>query len=222
MNKRLVQIEKEFNMPRTKPFDQHSDEYEQWFVENPYVHLSEIAAVRHFISSPGMSMEIGVGSGQFALPLEIPFGIDPSEKMLTLAHQKRIRVVKAVAEHLPLKNNIFDNVLMVTSICFVDDLNISFQEAKRILKPSGKFILGFIDLNSPLGKIYNEKKEQNVFYQPATFYSTEEILSLLAQNQFKNIEIVQTVFGSLTEVNVIQSFKIGHGEGGFVVIKAEV
>jgi ubiquinone/menaquinone biosynthesis C-methylase UbiE len=204
----------------TKPFDQHYDEYEQWFVENRYVYLSEIAAVRHFIPTSGMGLEIGVGSGQFALPLKIPFGIDPSENMLNLAQQKRIVVLKGVAEYLPFKDSMFDFVLMVTTICFVDDVNYSFQEARRILKHNGRLIIGLLDKNSPPGKIYQAKKQENVFYRLATFYSMEEIISLLKQNEFMNIQTVQTVFGNLTEVKAIQSFKNGYGEGGFVVIKA--
>jgi SAM-dependent methyltransferase len=209
-------------MSITKPFDQHSDEYEQWFVENRYAYLSELAAVRYFMPTLGLGVEIGVGSGQFALPLEIRLGIDPSEKMLNLAQQKGIVVLKAVAEHLPFKNNIFDFALMVTTICFVDDLNISFQEVGRILKNNGIFILGLLDRKSPLGQIYLAKKEQNVFYRLATFYSTEEIISLLEHNKFTNIQTIQTVFGNLTEITAIHPFKKGYGEGGFVVIKAEV
>lgn len=209
-------------MPITKPFDQHSDEYEQWFSENRYVYLSEIAAVHHFLPTKGLGVELGVGSGQFALPLNIPFGIDPSEMMLKLALQKGIGVVKAVAEYMPCKNNAFESVLMVTTICFVDDVNLSFQEVRRILKANGKFILGLVDRNSPLGQIYLAKKQQNVFYRLATFFSTEEIISLLKQNEFKNIQTVQTVFGNLAEITTIQHFKNGYGEGGFVVVKADV
>jgi ubiquinone/menaquinone biosynthesis C-methylase UbiE len=124
-------------MPITKPFDQHYDEYEQWFVENRYVYLSEIAAIRHFLPITGLGMEIGVGSGQFARPLKIPFGIDPSENMLKLVQQKGIIILKGVAEYLPFKNNIFDFALMVTTICFLDNVNTAFQEARRILKSDG-------------------------------------------------------------------------------------
>jgi SAM-dependent methyltransferase len=209
-------------MPITQPFDQHSDEYEQWFGENRYVYLSEIAAVRHFLPTMGIGIEIGVGSGQFASPLSIPLGIDPSENMLKLAQQKGICVAKAVAENLPFKNNAFDSVLMVTTICFVDDANLSFQEVRRILKANGEFILGLVDRNSPLGQIYVAKKQHNVFYRLATFYSTAEIISLLEQNQFTNIQTVQTVFGNLAEITAIQPYKNGYGEGGFVVIKAEM
>jgi ubiquinone/menaquinone biosynthesis C-methylase UbiE len=207
-------------MPITEPFDQNCDEYERWFVENRCVYLSELAAVRHFLPVSGKGVEIGAGSGQFALPLEIPIGIDPSEKMLSLAQQKGVVVLKAVAENLPFKDNTFDFALMVTTICFVDDVNTCFKEASRILKPNGKFIVGLVDKNSPLGKIYLTKKQENVFYRWATFYSAEEIISILKQNEFKNIQTIQTVLGNLTEIEAIQSFKNGYGEGGFVVIKA--
>ncbi len=210
-------------MPKTKPFNLHHAKYEQWFVENRYVYLSEIAAVRHFIPTSAMSkgLEIGIGSGQFAHPLKIPFGIDPTDNMLKLAQKKGITILKAVAENMPFKDNLFDFALMVTTICFLDDMAIAFQEAKRILKPGGYFIIGMVDKDSPLGKIYLAKKHENVFYQLADFYSSEEIISLLKENKFKNIETVETVFGALTEIKSIQSFKKGVGKGGFVVIKAE-
>ena len=64
--------------------------------------------------------------------------------------------------------------------------------------------------------------DRNKSDRSATFYSTAEIISLLEQNEFKNMQMVQTVFGSLAEIKVIQSFKNEYGEGGFVVIKAEV
>lgn len=208
-------------MPITKPFDQFDDEYEQWFVDNRYVYFSEIAAVRHSMPKNGLGVEIGVGSGQFARPLKIPFGLEPSENMLKLAQTRGIVVVKAVAEHLPLKDDLFDFVLMVTTLCFLDDVNGSFQQAKSILKFGGKFINGFVDRNSPLGLVYQKKKQENVFYRFATFYSTEQVIHLLEQHEFKNIQTVQTVFGNLDKINSTQSFEGGHGKGGFVVVTAE-
>jgi len=92
---------------------------------------------------------------------------------------------------------------------------------RRILKAGGRLIIGFVDKASPLGQIYQAKKQQNVFYQSATFYSTDAILSLLEQNNFRNIQIVQTVFGTVTEIIKVQSLRNGYGEGGFVVINAE-
>jgi len=72
-----------------------------------------------------------------------------------------------------------------------------------------------------LGQIYQAKKQQNVFYQSATFYSTDDLRTLLEQNNFRNIQIVQTVFGTLTEIIKVQSLKNGYSAGGVVVINAE-
>jgi hypothetical protein len=81
-------------------------------------------------------------------------------------------------------------------------------------------IIGLVDRDSPLGKIYEAMKEQDKFYRIVTFYSTTEVIHYLQQAQFGNIETVQTVFGDLESIHEIQPFKESHGEGGFVVIKA--
>jgi len=207
-------------MPKIQPFDQYSKKYESWFTENKYVYQSELAAVRNFIPSAGTGVEIGIGSGQFSLPFGIQIGIDPSKSMLNLAKGKELLVVRAVAEYLPFKNDSFDFALMVTTVCFVDDIDASFQEAKRILKHRGRFIIGFVDKNSPLGMKYLSKSQNNVFYRWATFYSTDEIIQHLTKIGLKNIVTLQTVFGDIKEIKRFQQFQHGYGEGGFIVINA--
>jgi ubiquinone/menaquinone biosynthesis C-methylase UbiE len=140
--------------------------------------------------------------------------------MRKFATRQGLTVHEGVAEKLPLPDQSFDFALMVTTICFVDDILKSFQEAHRILKPGGSLIIGLVDRESPLGKIYEAMKEQNKFYRLATFYSTAEVIRYLQQVQFGNIETVQTVFGDLDSIGEIQPFKAGCGEGGFVAIKA--
>jgi ubiquinone/menaquinone biosynthesis C-methylase UbiE len=207
-------------MPRTEPFDRHPVEYEKWFDKHKYVYQSEVEAVKHFIPAGKKGIEIGIGTGRFAIPFGITEGIEPSAAMGYLALIKGLDVHSGIAEELPVEDHSFDFALMVTTICFVDDVRKSFSEVKRILKPGGIFIIGLVDKNSPLGEIYENIKEQNKFYHPATFYSTDEVIKLLEENGFSDIEIVQTVFGSLQKIQEVQKFKEGYGEGGFVVIKA--
>jgi len=133
---------------------------------------------------------------------------------------KGLTVYDGIAEKLPLSDESYDFVLMVTTICFVNDVEKAFREARRILKPGGSFVIGFVDRNSPLGKTYEKMKCQNKFYRYATFYSTDEVKELLEEIKFKDIEIIQTVFGELSAIQNPQNFKEGYGEGGFVVIKA--
>jgi len=207
-------------MARTEPFDKYLNEYEKWFKENYWVYQSEVEAVRHFIPTGKKGIEIGIGTGRFAIPFDIREGVEPSTSMRNFSLRLGLTVYKGTAEKLPLEDKSYDFALMVTTICFVDDVNKAFREVYRILKPEGCIIVGFVDKNSALGQIYEKKKNQNKFYRYATFYSTEEVIELLKENKFKNIEIIQTIFGELSEIKNIQLFKEGYGEGGFVVIKA--
>lgn len=208
-------------MPTKNPFDEHYIRYENWFEKNEYVYKSELKAVKHFIPEHESSLEIGVGTGRFARPLGITTGIDPSQKMLDIAAEKGIDVYQGQGENLPFPADSFDVVLMVTTICFLDDIIKSFNEIKRVLKNGGVFVNGFVDEDSPLGEKYQKFKHKNVFYKHAEFHSAEEILAEMDNCDFKNPEIVQTIFGDLEDVNEVQDFKVGYGEGGFVVIKGE-
>jgi SAM-dependent methyltransferase len=207
-------------MAKTEPFNKYIDEYEQWFEENHYVYLSEVDAVKHFIPAGKKGIEIGIGTGRFALPLGITEGVEPSLVMHNFAVNKGLKVIEGVAEELPLPNGTYDFALMVTTICFVDDVEISFREASRILKTGGSLIIGLVDKKSPLGKIYEDMKAQNKFYRFAIFYSIDEVVNHLNKAGFKDLKIVQTVFGEINEIQNVQEFKESYGEGGFVVIKA--
>jgi SAM-dependent methyltransferase len=207
-------------MARTGPFDEHFREYEQWFSNNHYVYQSELKAVGHLLPAAGEGLEVGVGSGRFAEPFGIRIGIEPSWAMRRLAKSRGIEVYDAAAENLPFPEERFDFVLMVTTICFVDDADRSFQEVRRVLKSAGVFVIGFVDRDTPLGRIYQKRKDENLFYREATFYCTAEVLSLLQRNGFEQPEVIQTVFGELADIDTVQDFRKGYGEGGFVAVRA--
>ena len=206
---------------KTKPFDEHLSEYEQWFSDNHYVFKSELEAIRKLMPRKGKGVEIGIGSGIFAIPLGINEGIEPSKVMREKAQERGLHVIDGVAENLPLADNSYDFALMVTTICFVDDISRSFAEAHRILKHDGLLILGFVDKESPVGKLYLSLKEKSIFYKDALFYSTEEVYKNLWENNFTISSTFQTVFGPLDEVNEIQKPEKGYSKGSFVVIKAK-
>jgi ubiquinone/menaquinone biosynthesis C-methylase UbiE len=207
-------------MARTEPFDKYLNEYEEWFKENKYVYESELMAVGHYIPKDKKGIEIGIGTGRFAVPFGIREGVEPSAIMSNFTSRRGLKVYDGIAEDLPLADKSYDFALMVTTICFVDDVLKSFREINRILEPGGNIIIGLVDRESPLGKIYQEMKEQNVFYRHATFYSTTEVIDYLKKCDFKEIETIQTVFGDLLKIDKVQSYKTGYGEGGFVVINA--
>lgn len=206
-------------MPSRTIFDQNAERYEAWFLENPHAYVSELRAVRELLPR-GSGLEIGVGTGRFAAPLGIGRGVEPSRPMAELARRKGVEVTPGVAEHLPFSDSEFDFCLMVTTVCFLDDLDLSFNEARRVLRPGGAFIIGFVDRESPLGKEYLRRKDGSVFYQKATFHTVGEIVSHLEHAGFADPVFCQTLFRPLGELTEPDPVRKGHGEGSFVVVKA--
>lgn len=199
-------------------FDQSTLEYDQWFDNHSTVYQSEILAIQKAIPKNKTGIEIGVGTGRFAQPLNIKFGVEPSENMARVAEQRGIAVYRAYAENIPVGNTTFDFALMVTTVCFLSDIPKAFSEVNRILKPQGEIILAIIDKNSELGKKYEMEKSTNKFYKDAHFHSTEELTELLKQSDFQNFQYWQTL--TAINDNEIEKTITGYGQGSFVVIKA--
>jgi ubiquinone/menaquinone biosynthesis C-methylase UbiE len=177
--------------------------------------------VKELLPTKGESIEIGVGSGRFAFPLGIRLGIDPSLKMAEIAVKRGIEVHEGIAEDLPFGDARFDFALMVTAICFMNDVKTALREAYRILIPGGVLVIGFVDRTSPLGKKYERYKAENKFYKEASFYSVDEIVSLMTGAGFGNFAFTQTIFRDLNEIDNTEVVKDGYGEGSFVVIRGE-
>ena len=205
--------------PKVEPFDRYADRYDGWFERHRAAYESELRAVRRLIPE-GVGLEVGVGSGRFASPLGVRLGVDPSDRMLEKASGRGVDVVKAVGEALPVRDSCLDYALMVTTLCFLDDVVSTFREVYRVLKPGGSVVVGFIDRESVLGRLYRKRKAENVFYRVAEFYSVDEVVSLLREAEFREFEFTQTIFRSLPEIREVEEVREGYGEGSFVVVRA--
>ncbi len=201
-------------------FDQYAREYDSWFDKHPELYRAEVNAVRRFVPPVGIGIEIGVGTGRFSVPFGVPFGVEPSCPMAQAGKHRGIAVCQAVGERVPFPDGQFDFALLVTVICFIDDVPVLLQEAWRALKPGGRLILGFIDRDSVLGKLYESRKESDEFYHQARFYSAAQVADHVLQVGFDRLEFCQTLFGLPRETPEIEPVREGYGEGAFVVLSA--
>ena len=71
-------------------FDLYYQEYENWFEKHPEIYKAEIETIKTLLPK-GKGMEVGVGSGKFAKPLGIKFGIEPSKKWQKLPQKEVLR-----------------------------------------------------------------------------------------------------------------------------------
>ena len=204
----------------TDVFNQFAEEYDGWFDSHTFTYQSEIEAIKRFIPQKGKGIEIGIGTGRFSIPFGIKVGVEPSERMASIACSRGIDVRIAQAEDLPFDNEQFDFVLIVTTLCFVSQAELALKESERIIKRNGKIIVAIIDKESPLGKTYESMKVSNKFYKDATFYTTKEIIDLLEHTNFGDIKICQTIFSNPDIMTAPDSVKNGYGEGAFVVLSA--
>ena len=208
-------------MPLITPFENHVAQYEEWFVNNPWVFKAELKAVKASLPQGDFGIEIGVGTGRFASRLGIAIGLEPSPRMRSLAAERGIEVLSGVAEDLPLRSAVFDFALMVTTICFLDNPYQAIREVHRILKKNGSFIVAYVDRSSPLGRLYETNKERSVFYRAATFYTTDEIMEIMKHAGFSRFTFRQTIFQGLAETSADEPVLPGYGKGSFVVLRGE-
>ncbi len=173
-------------MTAPNPMDTLAEEYDQWFdtSEGKELFELELTCVRNVLGAKnGRWLEVGVGTGRFAAVLAIQEGIDPSDAALTIARPRGIEVWQGVAEKLPYSDSSFDGVLLVTTLCFVDDSAAAMREIHRVLKPKGRLVIGMIPADSPWGTLYAEKGRQgHPFYAAAHFHTVQEVIGLAGES----------------------------------------
>ena len=206
-------------MTKVGPFDKYVGRYDEWFERNRNAYQSELRAVGSLLPRRGTGIEIGVGTGRFAAPLGVPIGVEPSRAMAVVARPRGIRVVRAAAEALPFVDGAFDFTLMVTTLCFLDDVDVSLREAYRVLRCGGSLVVGLIDPRSPLGQWSERRKKESPFYREARFCSVEEVVSSMRSAGFRRFDFAQTIFQEVSSLRSPEAVRQGHGEGYFVVLK---
>ena len=109
---------------------------------------------------PGMQvLDVGTGTGLLAREIvhtlgssDRVVGLDPSWQMMaTGRRQLSIRFVQGVGERLPFPDSHFDFVTMGYALRHVPDLDQTFEEYHRVLKPGGRLLL--LEITRPAAMI---------------------------------------------------------------------
>lgn len=200
--------------------DKQVARYESWFEKHPAVFQSEVSLLRSMLPA-GIGFEVGIGTGLFAKEFGIRMGNDPSEAMLRVAQRRNLITYRCKGNSLPFHDGYFDFVLMVTTICFLDDVAGTLKECFRVIRPGGCVVVGFVDKESVIGKAYLTAREKSLFYKEAEFYSVREVRLFLKDSGFTVKQVRQTLFGELNGITEIQRHLEGSGKGGFVAVLAE-
>jgi ubiquinone/menaquinone biosynthesis C-methylase UbiE len=129
-------------IPSRRVFEDYAGDYDRWFEEHQDTWQAQQRTLRKALPDRGQGLEIGVGSGRFAVPFGIRCGIDPTRKLAKMAMHRGIEVVRGEGEHLPYRSGTFDYVLMMTVICFLEDVPAVFHEVYRVLKDGGHSLPG--------------------------------------------------------------------------------
>lgn len=203
------------------PFETEASLYDQWYDQFPNTFQSEILSLRALLPPPGQWVEIGVGTGRFAVELGIQLGIEPTESMATLARGRGIDVIRGVAEALPLESGSMDAVFFITTLCFVQDMRRALTEAYRVLRPCGCCIIGLLPLDSPLGQATQAQAASDLFFKHAHLRTKSEVFDTLEVAGFTLEGTSQTLLGEPGGFEICDPTQDqGHDHGSFVGIRA--
>ena len=137
--------------------------------------------------------------------------VEPNENMFekgknNLINFKNIKWVRAKAETLPIKDNMYDFYSISYGIRNVSDINKTLNEAYRVLKPGGRFMcLEFSKINNEflnflyknysktiptLGKfvVGSSKPYEYLVNSIDSFYNQDQLLELIVKNGFTHVE----------------------------------
>jgi SAM-dependent methyltransferase len=169
-------------------FERLADRYDEWFSRNKLIAESEARLIESFPAERPIA-EVGVGTGFFAARVGADLGVDPAEAMLKLAKRRGIEVVQAIAERLPIRSGSLGTVLLVVTLCFLDDPASALAEAARALKPGGSLIACIVPADSAWGRHYTSLASAgHPFYSGARFYTLADVDGLAASYGLSRVE----------------------------------
>jgi ubiquinone/menaquinone biosynthesis C-methylase UbiE len=106
-------------------------------------------------------LDVGCGTGQLLeqlsgqVPTATLIGVDPSEGMLAVAHDRvpTARLIVGIAEALPIRSGSIDWLVAASMFHYVRDPLAARREFRRVLKPGGTLVLTDWSADSVTGRL---------------------------------------------------------------------
>ena len=195
------------NEGKCRVFEEFAVDYDRWFDDHQDTYLAQKRMLGNTVPASARTLEIGVGSGRFAAPLQIAYGIDPSRSLVRMAKARGVEVVLGCGEHLPFRRESFDAILLMTVICFLDDMQGVLQETRAVLVPGGMVIIGFIERDGEIFQRYHLEPEKGRFLRHARFYTGNEVTRALLTAGFSPVRYAARARG----FSVVTGERAGNG-----------
>lgn len=165
-----------------------------------YLDYQERSIIDTFLDcyTPILCLDIACGSGRFSLPI-MDRGVcvvagdrDPvpirklNNKLLKLSNQKKSIFISQIdAEHLPFRDKIFDCILSLQTVGYLD-LQCFLSECNRILQNRGWLLFNEANNHSYKAAIHRNIGSSSQFYR----HNYAEVCSILINNGFQVKEAV--------------------------------
>ncbi len=174
-------------------FDRESTSYESIRWRGNFVSRYDFKVTREALISlldrAEYFLDIGCGPGvwleEFQQEFEMGVGIDISKKMLEICKEKRLpnlSLVLADCHQLPFRDNVFSTILSCRVFIYLD-LQRALNEAKRVLRNDGSFILLVqVKRRSIYHSLRERLRKSGKFLQTANYLNAHELMSKIIKH----------------------------------------
>lgn len=148
------------------------------------------------IKTDDIVLDVGCGGGininRMAEKAKKVYGVDYSIESVKLSRevnrdligQGKVEVLEGDVQSLPFEDNTFDIITAFETVYFWPNIEKSFGEVKRVLKPSGTFMMGMESNGSDNIPMKISKKLIDM-----EVYSDDELTGFLKANDYSNITV---------------------------------
>lgn len=217
-------------------FDQSAEDYDKWYQDPMGKFVDDIETDCIFSLTDNITgsriLDIGCGTGHLSEKLcksgGIVTGIDISEKMLQKACENRDHLGLHIEyKYMDLYNLVFDNysfdyVFSMAAFEFIKNIELAFENIRKVLKPNGTIIIGTIHKNSSWAKFYESETFSQTVFASAHFKGLDDFKKI---DGFEVVESKECLFVPPGEDEAAYTYdnenraKLNGNTGGFLCVK---